>query len=129
MESKIIMAFRKPVLAIAASALATALLPAQAVASERSDAQCLMIFSAALGQYEEAGNRDDNTANGLYALVGYFSGKLSVIKGVDSLQSIMTEELAAEVMENHDSIQARCVAESDQMSKAMIAAGKALSGD
>ncbi|MBH1943729.1 hypothetical protein I5L01_05715 [Erythrobacter sp. YJ-T3-07] len=123
------LAFRKPVLAIAVSALATVSLPAQAVASERSDAQCLMIFSAALGQYEKAEERDDATENGLYALVGYFSGKLSVSKGVDSLQSIMTEELAAEVMENYDSIQTRCVAESDQMSKAMIAAGKALSGE
>ena len=122
------MTFRKTGVAIATLAAASAALPAPAAASVRDDAQCLMVYSIALGQYEDEKDRDYSIATGLYALVGYFSGKLTSQLGVDSLRSVMTEELAAEVAEDYASIQTRCVAESEQMADAMIAAGEALSG-
>ena len=122
------MTFRKLCVAIASLAAATAALPAPAAASVRDDAQCLMVYSIALGQYEEQEDREYSVATGLYALVGYFSGKLTSQLGVDSLRSVMTEELATEVAENYETIQTRCVAESEQMADAMMAAGEALSG-
>ena len=120
------MTFRKLGVAVAALALAMAPFSAQAAGTEREDAQCLMVYSMALGQYEQSEDRDYTVATGLYAIIGYFSGKLTARAGVDRLRSIMTEELAAEIAEDQEAIQTRCAAESEQMAQAMIAAGDAL---
>ena len=61
------MTFRKTGVAIATLAAASAALPAPAAASVRDDAQCLMVYSISLGQYEDEKDRDYSIATGLYA--------------------------------------------------------------
>lgn len=95
----------------------------------RQDAECIIVFSLTLATLEDAMEPDYETATGLYALIGYFTGKIVGRDGAQRLDSLLNQDLTVAVEAAYDAIEPRCVAEADRMAGEVAAMYKLPQGD
>ncbi|NCP18728.1 MAG: hypothetical protein GW855_06175 [Erythrobacter sp.] len=95
----------------------------------QQDAECLLVFTALLGELEGSENPDYETVTGAYSIVGYFVGKMTARDGQARLESALTEDLAERVDTDYERIEARCTAEAAAMGNSITVMFGALEAD